>query len=297
MRLKMSFSTKTKEELSKINNLANKKIVQAELIGYLISSNTSVINDKIKYATESEYNINRFAKLLNNVRILDYEINIQGKSFVITFTILEKEMPSKLLKIKNKDLYIVDINGNEEYIKALIRGVFLGSGSMNNPKNKYHLEISLATKESSKLVAQKLTEMDIKVKSLEGKNSYSLYIKDGEEISKFLAFIGANKAVLEFEEIRVERYMNNKVNRLVNCETANMNKTINASVAQIEAIEKLKKTKEFDKLEDSLKEIAEVRLEHPNAPLSELGSYLKNPIGKSGVNYRLKRIMEIAEEN
>ena len=293
----MSFSTETKEELSKINNLVNKELVQAELIGYLISSNTSIVNNKIKYATESEYNINRFSKLLNNVEILDYQIDMQGRSFVITFEILEQENLCNLIKIKDKDLFIEKINDEEEYIKALIRGVFLGSGSMNNPQNKYHLEISLATKESSNLVAQKLAEMDIKVKSLEGKNSYSLYIKEGEEISKFLAFIGANKAVLKFEEVRVERYMNNKVNRLVNCETANMNKTINASVAQIEAIEKLKKTKEFDKLEDSLKEIAEVRLEHPNAPLSELGSYLKNPIGKSGVNYRLKRIMEIAEEN
>ena len=168
---------------------------------------------------------------------------------------------------------------------------------MNNPKNKYHLEISLSTIKNRKTISGKLQEAGIKAKELVGKNSYSLYIKEGEEISKFLAYIGANKAVLKFEEIRVQRYMNNKVNRLVNCETANMNKIMNASIMQIEAIQKLKDNKKFDKLEPSLKEIAEIRLKYPNEPLSELGKYLKEPVGKSGVNYRLKKIIEIAEEN
>lgn len=290
----MSFSSEVKEELSKINNLVNKELVQAELIGYLISNNTSITNEYIKFATESEYNINRFSKLLNNVNIIDYQIDMQGKSFVITF--IQKAI-EELVVLKNNNIYITEINDDEEYIKALIRGIFLGSGSMNNPANKYHLEIALSTKESAIVIFKILNEIGIKVKSLDGKNSYSLYIKDGEEISKFLAFIGANKAVLKFEEVRVVRHMNNKVNRLVNCETANMNKTMNAAVEQIEAIQHLKKTKKFDKLEDSLKEIAQIRLEHPDSPLSELGKYLKNPIGKSGVNYRLKKIIEIAKEN
>ena len=127
-------------------------------------------------------------------------------------------------------------------------------------------------------------------------NQYSIYIKDGEGISKFLALLGANKAVLKFEEIRVQREMNNKINRIVNCETANLNKTINASIEQIEAIKKLKTNKKFEKLDDSLKEIAELRLQNPNASLIELGKLLKQPVGKSGVNYRLKKIMEIANE-
>lgn len=292
--IKLSFSSEVKEELSKINNLVNKELVQAELIGYLISNNTSITNEYIKFATESEYNINRFSKLLNNVNIIDYQIDMQGKSFVITF--IQKAI-EELVVLKNNNIYITEINDDEEYIKALIRGIFLGSGSMNNPANKYHLEIALSTKESAIVIFKILNEIGIKVKSLDGKNSYSLYIKDGEEISKFLAFIGANKAVLKFEEVRVVRHMNNKVNRLVNCETANMNKTMNAAVEQIEAIQHLKKTKKFDKLEDSLKEIAQIRLEHPDSPLSELGKYLKNPIGKSGVNYRLKKIIEIAKEN
>ena len=127
-------------------------------------------------------------------------------------------------------------------------------------------------------------------------NKYTLYIKEGEEISKFLALIGANKAVLKFEDIRVQKEMRGKVNRLVNCETANLNKTINASIEQIAAIRKLQENGKFNKLDDKLKEIAKLRLENPDMPLGDLGKLLKRPVGKSGVNYRLKKIMEIANE-
>lgn len=289
----MSFSSKTKEELSKLNNLANKEQVQAEFIGYLISNNTNVNSEIIKFATESEYNINRFSKLLNNMNILEYEIDMSGKLFIISFN---KEFVTGLVKTKNGSLYITEIKNDEEYIKALIRGIFLGAGSINNPESKYHLEIALSTNESANFIKRLLEGFEIHLKTLESKKTSSLYIKEGEEISKFLAFIGANNSVLKFEEVRVVRYMNNKVNRLVNCETANMNKTMNAAVEQIEAIEYIKKKKEYERLDDSLKEIAEIRLEHPELPLSELGKFLKEPIGKSGVNYRLKKIIEIAEE-
>lgn len=286
----MSFSKDVKEELSKTNNLANKEQVKAELIGYLISSNTSLNKGKIKYATESDYNINRFSKLLNNINVLNYKIDMQGKLFVITFN---KECVETIVKIDEENIYVKD---TEENIKELIRGIYLGSGSINNPENSYHLEISLSNNKNCKYVSEKLHDAGINMKKINVKNDYSLYLKEGEEISKFLAFVGANKAVLKFEEIRVKRDMNNKVNRLVNCETANINKTINAAVSQIEAIKYLQETHAFEKLNDTLKEIAIIRLENPNVPLSELGSYLKKPIGKSGVNYRLKKIMEIAED-
>ena len=294
--IKLSFSSEMKEELSKLNNLANKKEVQAEFIGYLISNNTSVIDNNIRFSTESEYNINRFSKLLDNLNIVDYDIEIQGKIYIITFNKKQLKL-NDVIQEENNKLYITEIEDEDNYLKAVTRGIFLGAGSMNNPERKYHLEIALSNIQNAKLILKVLDDVGIKLKVLNGKNSYSLYIKEGEEISKFIAFIGANKSILKFEEIRVNRSMNNKVNRLVNCETANMNKTINAAVEQIEAIQHLKKTRKFEKLEDSLKEIAEVRLEHPNAPLSELGTYLKNPIGKSGVNYRLKRIIEKSKEN
>lgn len=289
----MSFSSDAKQELSKINNLNNKLQVEYELIGYLISSNTNIINSKIKYSTESEYNINRFSKLLNNMNILDYKIDLQGKTYSIT---LNRKDLLDIIDVENSYIILKNINEKEENTRSLLRGIFLGSGSINNPENKYHLEINLLSKENIKYIINLMEKFDIKLKILHKKNEYSLYIKEGEEISKFLAFIGANKSVLKFEEIRVQREMNNKVNRLVNCESANLNKTINASVAQIEAIRFLQSKDEFKKLDDNLKEIAEVRLKNPDIPLSELGKMLKIPIGKSGANYRLKKIIQIAEE-
>lgn len=280
----MSFSSELKEEISKTENLSNKEAVKYELIGYLITSNISEEKNNIKFSTENEYNINRFARLLSNMGINKYDISLQGNLFVIT---LKKSYIEGLSEEKNFSL---------EQIKWLIKGTYLGSGSINNPEKKYHLEIGFKEKKNAEEIKEYLKKYDIKSNVLEKNNQYSIYLKDSEEISKFLALIGANKSVLKFEEIRVQREMNNKINRIVNCETANLNKTINASIEQIEAIKKLKKNKEFEQLDEPLKEIAELRLKNPNANLVELGKMLKQPVGKSGVNYRLKKIMEIANE-
>lgn len=247
-----SFSYEIKKELSNLNNLAKKNEVRYELSGYLSSSNIEFEKSKIKYVTENEYNINRFGKLLKNVGINDFKIELLGKLYVIT--------------AKNPEI-IVNLELADELEKrAFIRGLFMGSGSINNPENKYHLEIELLDNNLVQEFIELLKQYDINVKSIDK----VIYIKDGEEISKFLAFIGANKSVLEFEQIRVQRDMNNKINRLVNCKTANLNKTINASVEQINAIKKLKENGKFKKMDKSLQELAELRLEYPDLPLAEL---------------------------
>ena len=283
----MSFSKELKEELSKTENLFNKEAVKYELIGYLLSSNINTEDSKIKFSTESEYNINRFSRLLSNLDINNYDISVQGKWYVII--VRQKEL-------EKISLEIIDLNLSQEQVKWIIRGAYLGGGSINNPLNKYHLELSIKELKYAQMIINALQSFYIKTNLLKKKNGYSIYIKDGEEISKFLALLGANRAVLKFEEIRVQREMNNKINRIVNCETANINKTINASIEQIEAIKKLKEKNKFEKLSETLKEIANLRLENPNANLTELGQMLKIPVGKSGVNYRLKKIMEIANE-
>ena len=153
----------------------------------------------------------------------------------------------------------------------------------------------LSTKFNAEKIIQILSNHTIGAKILERKNGYGIYIKDGEEISKLFALIGANSSVLKFEQIRVLRDMKNNINRKVNCETANLNKTVNAAVKQIEAIKILQETGKFDNLAESLKEIAKIRIENPDASLIELGQMLKNPIGKSGVNHRLGKILDIAK--
>ncbi len=286
----MSFSSDIKQELNKNSNLANKNIVKQELVGYLISGNINIVNNKeIKFSTESDYNINRFSKLLTNLDI-NHSIDMVGKNFVITLKTKEIdfiEYDKEIVKIK-------EIPENQEEKKAIIRGTFMGAGSINNPEREYHLEMEVTNEQNMNTVLDLLLEFGIKAKYMEAKNKYYIYLKEGEEISKFLALIGAAKAVMKFEDIRIQKEMRGKVNRLVNCETANLNKTINASIEQIAAIRKLQENGEFKKLDDNLKEIALLRLENPDMSLIELGKKLKVPIGKSGVNYRLKKIMEIS---
>lgn len=281
----MSFSTDVKKELSKINNLANKTCVRLEFLGYLSSVNVSNVDNSLRFSTESEYNINRFSKLLKNLNIEKYNIDMQGKNYVIT------------MQNKNIAKIITDIKTeNDEEDRAYVRGCFLGSGSINNPENKYHIEFIVKDRNIADEILQILNKYNIHFKKLEKENAVSLYSKDGEEISKFLAFIGANSSVLKFEDIRVYRDMRNNVNRIVNCETANLSKTVNAAVKQIDAINKLKESGKYNSLSENLKEIAELRIKYSDVSLVELGKMLNPPIGKSGVNHRMKAIVKLVEE-
>ena len=279
----MSFSSKIKEELSRLNTFSSIEIVQAEFYGYLISNNTIFENGVVRFSTENEHNINRLNRLLKRLNI-EFDMELQGKIYSIVFEC------KKLITYQ-------EINTEKDEIKkAIVRGAYLGGGSLNNPNSKYHLEILFKTEEDRTKIAEIIKSFNIEIKYFKRNEKYSLYIKDGEEISKFLALIGANNSVLRYEEIRVEKDSRNSINRIVNCETANLNKTINASVAQIQAIQKIKKIGKYNELPDTLKEIADVRIENPNLSLTELGKILKNPIGKSGVNHRLKKIIQLAEE-
>ena len=275
----MSFSSEVKQELSSINTYSKSNLIEAELIGYLMSANIKEENEKIEFITENEFNIERIYKILFKLKI-EYEPETRRKTFVA--------------KINKPNLRNIEDLETEEEKKALIRGIFLGSGSINDPTKKYHLEILLNDKDAAQYIQNILKSFNIKAKILEMNNT--IYIKEGEEISKFLAFIGAQKSVLKYEEIRVMREIRNNVNRQVNCETANLNKTISASVMQIEAINYLKKVKKYEELPTGLQEIAELRLEYPEMSLKDLGSLLEKPLGKSGVNHRLKKIIEIADE-
>lgn len=294
----MSFSSEVKEEISKITNLANKQSVKFELLGYLTSSNVTIEKNKLKFSTESEYNINRFSKLLNNLLYTSFQIEVIGKIFCITVNkpeneeIIYKEEAILLNEQKVKE----QLKNQELLEKAFIRGAFLGGGSVNNPQNTYHLEILLSSNKNAQMILEILEKYNISFKNFKKKKGYAVYTKDGDEISKFLALIGANSAVLKFEDIRVYRDMRNNINRKVNCETANLNKTINAAVKQVEDIKLLQQLGELKKLSKPLQEIAKLRLENPDASLIELGQMLSKPIGKSGVNHRLKAIEEIAEK-
>lgn len=206
-----------------------------------------------------------------------------------------KDLKDELLELKMWDLGS-NMKQDEQLARLYIREAFIKSGSVNDPNKKYHLQIMFKEKAKAEEMQTLLNNFNIHAKIIIKEKDYMLYLKYGEEISEFLALVGANKSVIKFEEIRVIKEKRNDINRLVNCETANLNKTINASVKQIEDIKKIKKAGKFNELPETLKEIAEVRINNPEMSLIELGKLLDKPIGKSGVNHRLKKLSQIAEE-
>lgn len=205
------------------------------------------------------------------------------------------DIKDELLGLKMWDMNS-QMKQDEQLARLCIREAFIKSGSMNDPNKKYHLEIMFKTKKKAEEMQTLLMNFNINAKIIKREKDYMLYLKDGEEISEFLALIGANSSVIKFEEIRVLKETRNDINRLVNCETANLNKTINAAVKQIEDIKLIKKKRKFSNLPENLQEIAELRIANPDVSLVELGKMLSEPIGKSGVNHRLKKLSAIAED-
>ena len=205
------------------------------------------------------------------------------------------DIKDELLGLKMWDMNS-SMKQDEQLARLCIREAFIKSGSMNDPNKKYHLEIMFKTKKKAEEMQTLLNNFNINAKIIKREKDYMLYLKDGEEISEFLALIGANSSVIKFEEIRVLKETRNDINRLVNCETANLNKTINAAVKQIEDIKLIKKKHKFSNLPENLQEIAELRIANPDVSLVELGKMLSEPIGKSGVNHRLKKLSAIAED-
>ena len=180
--------------------------------------------------------------------------------------------------------------------RAYLRGVFLCVGSMSDPSKGYHLEMVCENKEVADQIAQILTTFDIEAKTICRKKYFVVYIKEGSAIVEFLGICEAHVSLMEFENLRILKEMSNSINRKVNCETANIAKTVRAANRQVEDILLIQKVYGFSKLADSLRQMAEVRLEYPDATLQELGELLDPPVGKSGVNHRLRKLSEIAAD-
>ena len=179
--------------------------------------------------------------------------------------------------------------------RAYIRGAFLASGSISDPEKSYHFEIVCHTMGQARQLQEVINSFDMDAKIVERKKHFVVYLKEGSQIVDILNVMEAHIALMNLENVRILKEMRNSVNRKVNCETANISKTVNAAVKQLEDIVYIRDTMGFETLPESLREIAELRLEYPEAPLKELGTYLNPPVGKSGVNHRLRKISTIAE--
>ena len=181
--------------------------------------------------------------------------------------------------------------------KAFLRGAFLAGGSISDPEKTYHLELTSRTSGQARELKRLLGSFGLNARIILRKGSYVTYLKEGENIVDFLNIVGAHKALMELENVRILKGMRNNVNRIVNCETANLEKTVNASVRQVENIKYIAESIGFDSLPAGLRDIAELRLEYSDSNLSELGQLLIPPLGKSGVNHRLRKLDQIAEKH
>ena len=180
--------------------------------------------------------------------------------------------------------------------RAFIRGAFLASGSMSDPNKSYHFEIVCRTMEQAEQLQQLMNGFETEAKIVERKGHYVVYLKEGSQIVDMLNVMEAYVSLMNLENVRILKEMRNSVNRKVNCETANISKTVNAAVKQLEDIELIRSKLGLDQLPQNLREMALIRLEYPEAALKELGNYLTPPGGKSGVNHRLRKLAEIAED-
>ncbi|MCR5525822.1 MAG: DNA-binding protein WhiA [Lachnospiraceae bacterium] len=180
--------------------------------------------------------------------------------------------------------------------RAFISGAFISSGSMNNPVRSYHLEIVCARQSQAEMLQELVNSFDIESKIVQRKRYFVVYIKEGEQIIDMLNIMEAHQALMNMENTRIVKEMRNAVNRRVNCETANIAKTVSAAIKQVNDIEYIRDHGGFIRLSEPLRQMAEIRLANPEAALKELGNLLDPPVGKSGVNHRLRKLSEIADD-
>lgn len=304
----MSFSNTMKTDLSKI--LAERKCcLLAEFAAMLKTAGSIVIERNgariFKFNSENVNTAKKFYLLLKELFNIHPGIVIRKSKKLKEHNIYIITIDNSM---KNSDMLfeiIAEGKGNKGYKgfaknlcckKAFMRGIFLTAGSITNPNNYYHVEIIAKDNEFAETLVDFLNKLDISAKITTRKNNYIIYIKEAEQISAFLSIIGAYKALLDLENIRILKEMRNNVNRIVNCETANITKIVDASVRHINSIKYLMEIDKLEKLPASLKEIAKLRVQYPDSSLKELGMMLKSPVGKSGVNHRLNKIDEIAEK-
>lgn len=311
----MTFSSRIKDELSRtdISDVLSAKAEVAAFIrtvGYITIKGLNKV--ELEFSTENAAVARRIFKVLKTAYDINATVSVAKSNRLKklnNYIIKIDENLTKLFLIetqivKNNDFNIMNFNYGvpDELLKddrckrAYIKGSFMGSGSISNPEKSYHAEFVSNKETQSKILQVLLNEYGISGKTIYRKNNFVTYIKESEQISDLLALMGANNGVLNFENIRAVKETRNQINRVINCETANLDKIVDTSMRQINNIKILKKHKVIDQLPDNLRELAYLRLKHPNASLKELGQMLSPPLGKSGVNHRLRKIEEIAED-
>lgn len=289
----MSFSGKIKEELAQ--HYAKARHCNLAELSALVHMSGSFEKDGcgsciLKLHTENDGVARKCFTLLGKTFNISTDIAIRRNTAKGSCSYYIRAKGEELLAVENVIVQAVCCK------RAYIRGAFIASGSMSDPDKSYHFEIVCGTLKQAEYLRNMINSFEMDAKIVKRKKSYVVYLKEGSQIVDVLNIMEAHVALLELENVRIMKEMRNTVNRKVNCETANINKTVSASVRQMEDIIYIRDNIGFDKLPDGLKDVALTRLKYPDATLKELGGLLENPIGKSGVNHRLRKLSEIAEK-
>lgn len=305
----MSFAAEVKKELTFLD--VHPMHAKAELSAFVrLNGSISYANQTLvlKVQTENAAIARRIYGLIKR------EYDVAGELIVRRKLKLNKNNVYIMRFTKNADKMLADLGivsdvlydghapawilEDEQHMRSYLRGAFLATGSINSPEtSRYHLEIRSAYETHNDDIQKMMNHFDLNARTLARKHHYISYLKESEKISEFLAVIGASGAVLKFEDTRIVRDMRNSVNRLVNCESANLNKTVNAASKQLESIRIIDNYMGLDKLDSRLKEIAYLRLDNPEASLKELGEMVEGEnMSKSGVNHRMRKLNNLAKK-
>ncbi|MFF2889546.1 DNA-binding protein WhiA [Paenibacillus sp. NPDC057967] len=305
----MSFAAQTKKELTLIES--DSCCERAELSA-LIRMNGSVSLSSRKVvldiSTENAAIARRIYSLIKRHFEVHVELLVRKKMRLKKNNVYIVRMPTNVQEVLSElcivsEGFMFNDGIDKEIVRkpcckrSYLRGAFLAGGSVNNPEgSSYHLEISSMYEQHCGALVDLANKFDLNARCIERKKGFIFYIKEGEKIIELLNIIGAHQALFKFEDVRIMRDMRNSVNRIVNCETANLNKTIGAAVRQIDNIKLLQKEVGLESLPEKLREVAEIRLQHPDLNLTEVGEMLRGKVSKSGVNHRLRKIDELAEK-
>lgn len=304
----MSYTVTVKEEISSIKSTKSELI--AELSAY-IKNNSTFYEEKLTMTTENKFLVDR---IINSLKAL---YNIKCKVEIIENLNFSKKTLYQMIIEDNLNYILIDLGikdknnsflktvpeyivGANEEIRAYLRGVFLSSGSINDPKkSRYHLEFLITHPEEAVFIQKLLNIFDLNAKILNREKCYMIYIKESEKISDFLKILGANKAVMYYENVRIFRDQKNKTNRLNNCEQANIDKIIQTATEQLKQIKIIEDNDGLMLLDDRTRVTLEYRKKYPEASLKELSEIISletnKKISKSGLNHRLRKIKELAE--
>lgn len=305
----MSFAAQTKKELTLIES--KPCCSRAELAALIRMNGTVQLSHKkvlLDISTENAAIARRIFTLIKQQFQLQAEVLVRKKMqlrknnvYIVRVPTRVEEMLKSLNIIEDGFQFVTGIDKNITRKKccrrAYLRGAFLAAGSVNNPEgSSYHLEIASMYEDHCHALCDLANTYGLNARCIERKKGFIFYLKESEKIIEFLNIIGAHQALLKFEDVRIMRDMRNSVNRIVNCETANLNKTIGASMRQIDNIRLLEREIGLENLPDKLREVAEVRLKYPDMNLKELGDMMGGKVTKSGVNHRLRKIDQMAEQ-